>query len=57
MKSFLLLLLFVAIGCASREACYARVRANFHAQTEECETEECIDALSRIEAEELKGCP
>lgn len=55
------LLATVAIsGCsastAQYELCRAQVRAEFHKNADNCDTPECIDALSARELDDLRGC-
>lgn len=45
-------------GCsaAQYELCRADARARFHKDADQCETEECIDALTEREQTDLKEC-
>lgn len=45
-----------ARSAAEVELCRTGVRADFHHDSEKCDTEACIDALSRREEVQLKEC-
>lgn len=54
----LALYIFLNVGCsaAQYELCRADARAKFHRDADQCETEECIDALTEREQTDLKEC-